>query len=137
MSDPSLPVLPVPEGVKSSYIDTTSSCGLLFHILSSGYDPLRQKPLILLLQGAPELAFTWRHIIAPLACEGYHVVAPDQRGYGRTTGWDTRPYASVDLTEFHSTNLVRDLICLVHALSYTEVHCIISHDFGTVPGTCK
>jgi pimeloyl-ACP methyl ester carboxylesterase len=41
----------------------------------------------------------------------------------------------VDLTEFHVTNLVRELICLVYALGYTEVHCIISHDFGTVPGS--
>jgi pimeloyl-ACP methyl ester carboxylesterase len=131
----SLPPLPLPEGVNSSYVDTTSTCGLLFHILSSGYDPLHQKPLILLLHGAPELAFTWRHIIAPLAAEGYHVVAPDQRGYGRTTGWDTRPFDSVDLTEFHISNLVRDLVCLTYALGYTEVHSIVSHDFGTLPGT--
>jgi pimeloyl-ACP methyl ester carboxylesterase len=130
-----LPPLPLPEGVNSSYVDTTTTCGLLFHVLSSGYDPSHQKPLILLVHGAPELAFTWRHIIAPLAEQGYHVVAPDQRGYGRTTGWDTRPYESVDLTEFHITNLVRDLICLVDALGYTSVHSIISHDFGTLPGT--
>jgi pimeloyl-ACP methyl ester carboxylesterase len=131
----SLPPLPLPEGVNSSYVDTTTTCGLLFHILSSGYDPLHQKPLILLVHGAPELAFTWRHIIAPLARKGYHVVAPDQRGYGRTTGWDTRPFKSVDLTEFHITNLVHDLICLVDAPGYTSVHSIISHDFGTLPGT--
>ncbi|ODQ71244.1 hypothetical protein LIPSTDRAFT_64976 [Lipomyces starkeyi NRRL Y-11557] len=57
--------------------------------------------------------------MAPLAAEDYHVVAPDQRGYGRTTGWDNRP----------------DLICLVNALGYTEVLSIISNDFGTLPGT--
>jgi pimeloyl-ACP methyl ester carboxylesterase len=131
----SLPSLPLPEGVNSSHVDTTTTCGLLFHILSSGFDPSNQKPLILLVHGAPELAFTWRHIIAPLAQKGYHVVAPDQRGYGRTTGWDTRPFESVDLTKFHITNLVRDLICLVNALGYTSVHSIISHDFGTLPGT--
>jgi pimeloyl-ACP methyl ester carboxylesterase len=131
----SLPPLPLPDGVNSSYVDTTSTCGLLFHILSSGFDPTNPKPLILLIHGAPELAFTWRHIIAPLAQKGYHVVAPDQRGYGRTTGWDTRPFESVDLTEFHITNLVRDLICLVNALGYSSVHSIISHDFGTLPGT--
>lgn len=131
----SLPSLPLPQGVNSSYVDTTTTCGLLFHILSSGSDPSNQKPLILLIHGAPELAFTWRHIIAPVARQGYHVVAPDQRGYGRTTGWDTRPFESVDLTEFYITNLVRDLICLVNALGYTSVHSIISHDFGTLPGT--
>lgn len=133
MSD--LPALPLPDGVNSSYVDTTSTCGLSYHILSSGYDPNHQKPLVLLIHGAPELAFTWRHIMGPLAAQGYHVVAPDQRGYGRTTGWDNRPYEFADLEEFHITNLVRDLICLVDALGYTEVHSIISHDFGTLPGT--
>ncbi|KAH0161159.1 alpha/beta-hydrolase, partial [Aureobasidium melanogenum] len=67
-----------------------------------------------------------------LAAQGYYVVAPDQRGYGRTTGWDTRPFQEVDLNQFTMTNLVRDLVCLVYALGYKEVHCHIGHDFGAV-----
>lgn len=124
--------LQLPEGVKSSYIDCTTSCGLVFHIISAGADTARQRPLILLTHGYPELAFSWRNIIPRLAAEGYYVVAPDQRGYGRTTGWDTQPFDQVDLNQFTLTNLVRDLVCLVYGLGYEKVHCIIGHDFGAV-----
>jgi len=127
-----LPSLPLPEGVESSYVDCTKPCGLSFHILSSGRDESRQKPLILLIHGYPELAFSWRKLIPALTAKGYYVVAPDQRGYGRTTGWDTSPWDKVDLTQFTMTNLVRDLVCLVYALGYKKVHCIIGHDFGAV-----
>jgi len=46
------------------------------------------RPAVLLLHGFPELAYSWRKVMLPLAAAGYHVIAPDQRGYGRTTGWD-------------------------------------------------
>ena len=39
-------------------------------------------PLVVLAHGFPELAFSWRHQIGVLAAAGYHVLAPDQRGYG-------------------------------------------------------
>ena len=133
-SSASLPPLPLPKGVESSYVDCTSSCGLVFHILSAGRDPSTQtqKPLILLTHGYPELAFSWRNIIPRLAAKGYHVVAPDQRGYGRTSGWDSKDWDKVDLRQFTMTNLVRDLVCLVYALGYDKVHCIVGHDFGAV-----
>ena len=67
-----------------------------------------------------------------IAAEGYHVVAYDQRGYGRTTGWDTREFSSVDLNTFTFTRLVRDAVILVNALGYKEVACVIGHDFGAV-----
>jgi len=67
-----------------------------------------------------------------IAEDGYYVVAYDQRGYGRTTGWDTREYASVDLNTFTFTRLVRDVVILVNALGYKEVACVIGHDFGAV-----
>ncbi|KAF2221758.1 Alpha/Beta hydrolase protein [Elsinoe ampelina] len=127
-----LPPLPLPDGVKSSYVDCTTSCGLNFHILSGGSNEGVKKPLILLMHGYPELAFSWRNIIPKLAAQGYYVVAPDQRGYGRTTGWDTRSYDEVDLRQFTITNLIRDIVCLVYALGYEKVHCIIGHDFGGV-----
>lgn len=128
----SLPPLPLPEGVTESYIDCTSSCGLVFHVISAGGDASRSRPLILLTHGYPELAYSWRKIIPSLAAQGYYVVAPDQRGYGRTTGWDTRSFHEVDLNQFTMTNLVRDLVCLVYALGYEKVHCHIGHDFGAV-----
>ena len=66
----------------------------------------------------------------PLAAMGHYVVAFDQRGYGRTTGWDTSPYADVDLRTFQQTNLLRDVVVLVQRLGYDKVKCVIGHDFG-------
>ncbi|OCL11427.1 alpha/beta-hydrolase [Glonium stellatum] len=68
----------------------------------------------------------------PLAQAGYYVVAIDQRGYGRTTGWDNSGFSKVDLSQFTLTNLVRDKVILVNALGYRKVHCVIGHDFGAV-----
>lgn len=124
-----LPPLPLPEGITEDYIDCTSSCGLNFHILQSGQ---KTNPLILFCHGFPELAFSWRKILPSIASQGYYCVAMDQRGYGRTTGWEQKPYHEVDLNEYTLTNLVRDLVCLVYGLGYTTVHTIIGHDFGGV-----
>src|SRR5262249_37856463 len=83
----------LPAGVRSRFIDDIN--GLRVHILEAGD---KGRPLILLLHGFPELAYSWRKVMPALAEAGYHVVAPDQRGYGRTTGWsanyddDLRPF---------------------------------------------
>ncbi|EGD88026.2 uncharacterized protein TERG_04277 [Trichophyton rubrum CBS 118892] len=126
-----LPPLPLPEGVTSRQIDTAPR-GISFHILEAGYSAAHDRPLILLLHGFPELAYSWRKVMPLLASGGYYVVAPDQRGFGRTTGWDTRDYDNVDLRDFAVTNLVRDMVVLVHALGYKSVECIVGHDFGAV-----
>ena len=60
------------------------------------------------------------------------MVAYDQRGYGRTTGWDTRSFSEVDLRNFAFSKLVTDAVRLVYALGYKEVTCIIGHDFGSL-----
>ena len=64
-----------------------------------------------------------------LAAAGYHVIAPDQRGYGRTTGWDAR--YDGDLAPFRFSNLVRDALGLVSAFGYRSVDAVIGHDFGS------
>jgi pimeloyl-ACP methyl ester carboxylesterase len=97
------------------------------HILEAGFDG--DRPLIVLLHGFPELAYSWRKVILPVAQAGFHVVAPDQRGYGRTTGWDGT--YDGDLPAFRMTELVRDLLALVSALDAREVHAVIGHDFGS------
>ena len=61
--------------------------GLTMHVLEAGFET-KGRPCLLLLHGFPELAFSWRKVMPALAEAGYHVIAPDQRGYGRTTGWD-------------------------------------------------
>src|SRR5258708_11810256 len=42
----------------------------------------RGAPVVVLAHGFPELAYSWRHQIPALADAGYHVLAPDPRGYG-------------------------------------------------------
>ncbi len=65
----------------------------------------------------------------PMAEAGFHVIAPDQRGYGRTTGWDS-DYDG-DLASFHMFNLVRDAVGLVYTLGYRSVAAVVGHDFGS------
>ena len=65
----------------------------------------------------------------PLVAAGYHVVAPDQRGYGRTTGWDG-DYDG-DVASFRMLNLVRDVMALVWALGYRSVKAVFGHDAGS------
>lgn len=124
-----LPPLPLPSGIQEDYVNCTASCGLNYHVLKAGKPG---QPLILFCHGYPELAYSWRKVMPSIAVQGYYCVAMDQRGYGRTTGWDQKPYHEVDLTQYTMTNLVRDLVCLVYRLGYTTVHTIIGHDFGGV-----
>src|ERR1700739_3833281 len=76
--------VPMDAGIRSRRIDGVN--GLSMHILEAGYRQPDQ-PLVLLLHGFPELAFSWRKLMPLIAARGYHVIAPDQRGYGATTGW--------------------------------------------------
>ena len=73
----------LPSGIRSRVVDGVN--GLSMHILEAGHEGPK-RPCLLLLHGFPELAYRWRKVMLPLAQAGYHVVAPDQRGYGRTTG---------------------------------------------------
>lgn len=65
----------------------------------------------------------------PLAAAGYHVIAPDQRGYGRTTGWDDA--YDVDLSSFSFLTTVRDALALVFALGHRSVEAVVGHDAGS------
>ena len=96
-------------------------------MLEAGYETAG-RPAVLLLHGFPELAYSWRKVMLPLASAGYHVIAPDQRGYGRTTGWDDSYDADPD--PFRILNMVRDAMALVYALGYRSVAMIVGHDAG-------
>ncbi|KAJ5723868.1 hypothetical protein N7488_001903 [Penicillium malachiteum] len=124
-----LPSLPLPKGVTSRFISTPD---LTFHILEAGATPVQDRPLIVLLHGFPEIAYSWRRVLPKLADAGFHAIAPDQRGFGRTTGWDTRSFEDVDLASFSLTNLVRDIVVMVHALGYRSLHCAVGHDCGAI-----
>src|SRR5437870_12984988 len=101
----------LPAGVRSRFVDGVN--GLRMHLLEAGFET-PGRPLLLLLHGFPVLAYSWRKIIVPLAEAGFHFVAPDQRVYGRTTGWDP-DYDGV-LAPLRMLNLVRDALGLVAAL---------------------
>ena len=120
-----LPDIPLPRGVRSRFVDDIN--GLRMHVLEAGYET-DNRPCVLLLHGFPELAYSWRKVMLPLAAAGFHVIAPDQRGYGRTTGWDAGYDA--DLTPFRMLNVVRDALGLVFALGHRSVAAVIGHDFG-------
>ncbi|HEY5637727.1 MAG TPA: alpha/beta fold hydrolase [Burkholderiales bacterium] len=98
------------------------------HVLEAGFES-PGRPCVLLLHGFPELAYSWRKLMLPLAEAGYHVVAPDQRGYGRTTGW--RAGYDDPLHPFRLMNLARDALGLVSALGYRSVAAVVGHDFGS------
>ena len=117
--------LPLPPAIRSRQIDGIN--GLSVHVLEAGFET-PGRPLILLLHGFPEIAYSWRKVMPALAAAGYHVVAPDQRGYGRTTGWD--PNFDGDLHSFRMFNLVRDTMGLLAALDRRSVTAVVGHDFG-------
>ena len=59
----------------------------------------RGAPVVVLAHGFPELAYSWRHQIPALAAAGYHVLAPDQRGYGGSSAPSAiEDYDVVELT---------------------------------------
>ncbi len=92
--------------------------GIRMHIAEQG-----RGPLVILLHGFPEIWYSWRHQIGVLADAGYHVVAPDQRGYGETGS----PAESDKYTQLH---LVGDVIGLMDALG-EETAIIVGHDYGS------
>src|ERR1700761_5672932 len=119
--DPSL----LPSGIRARHIPGVNGLGI--HILESGFET-PNRPCILLQHGFPELAYSWRKIMVPLAAAGFHVVAPDLRGYGRTTGWSA--VYDDDQRPFRLLNAVRDAMGLVSALGHRGTTAVIGHDFG-------
>ena len=119
----------LPAGIRARFVPGIN--GLSMHVLEAGFERPpgdAARPCVLLLHGFPELAYSWRKVMLPLAAAGYHVIAPDQRGYGRTTGWNG-DYDG-DLASFRVLNLVRDALALVAAFGYRQVD-VVGHDFGS------
>ena len=116
----------LPAGIRARFVPDIN--GLNMHVLEAGFET-GGRPCVLLLHGFPELAYSWRKVMLPLARAGYHVIAPDQRGYGRTTGWDGA--YDGDVGSFRVLNLVRDTLGLVSALGYRSVQAVVGHDFGS------
>src|SRR5262245_37636627 len=81
-----------------------------------------QGPLILLCHGWPELSHSWRHQIGAIADAGFHVVAPDMRGFGRSS-------APAEIAAYSIFDTVGDMVALVAALGETRA-VIVGHDWG-------
>jgi pimeloyl-ACP methyl ester carboxylesterase len=106
-------------------VDTNN--GVVLHILEAGFET-PGKPCVVLLHGFPELAYCWRNQLLPLARAGFHVVAPDLRGYGlsasKAVSFDD------DLLPYSMLNRVGDVLGLVRALGYEKVSAVVGHDWG-------
>ena len=96
---------------------TIETNGIRMHLAEQG-----AGPLVVLCHGFPESWYSWRHQLAALAEAGFHAVAPDMRGYGRTD----RPEAIDQYTLFH---LIGDIVGLLDALG-AEQAVIAGHDWG-------
>ena len=120
-----LPSSVLPAGVRSRILPGIN--GLDIHVLESGFEQ-KGRPAVLLLHGFPEIAYSWRKQLPALAAAGYHAIAPDQRGYGRTTGWSADYDA--DLSPFRFMGLLREAIGVLYALGHRTAEAVVGHDFG-------
>ncbi|MER0443967.1 alpha/beta hydrolase [Streptomyces sp. Edi4] len=91
--------------------------GIRLHIAEEG-----EGPLVVLLHGFPESWHSWRHQFGPLAAAGFRVVAPDQRGYGRSDH-------PTDVAAYSILHLVGDVVALVRALGEEKAY-VVGHDWG-------
>ena len=116
----------LPAGIRSRFVNNID--GLRMHVLEAGFEG-KGRPCVLLLHGFPELAYSWRKVMLPLASAGFHVIAPDRRGHGRTSGWDVG--YDDDLDPFGTLHQVRDLLGLISAFGYRSVAAVTGHDHGS------
>ena len=96
---------------------TVRGDGIDLHVTEAG-----DGPPVILAHGFPELAYSWRHQLPALAAAGYHAVAPDMRGYGRTD----QPPAIDDYDILHLTG---DLLAILDDLGH-ERAVFVGHDWG-------
>jgi pimeloyl-ACP methyl ester carboxylesterase len=96
---------------------TISANGIELFVLEQG-----EGPLVLLCHGWPELSYSWRHQIPAIAEAGFHVVAPDMRGFGRTS-------APADVAAYSIFDTAGDMVALVTALDEKQA-VIVGHDWG-------
>jgi len=95
--------------------------GVEIHVTEAG--PADGPPVIL-AHGFPELSYSWRHQIPVLADAGYHVLAPDQRGYGRSS-------QPAEVEVYDIVHLTDDLVALIDDVG-RDTAAIVGHDWGSM-----
>jgi pimeloyl-ACP methyl ester carboxylesterase len=122
----------LPPGIRSRVLDNIN--GIRVHVLEAGFETPKRRA-VLLIHGFPELAYSWWQVMPQLAAAGYHVFAPDLRGYGRTGG--TEVSFDDDLGSFRTFNRVTDMVALVSAFGYRSLAAVVGHDVGSgIAGWC-
>src|ERR1044072_5316457 len=96
---------------------TIAANGSEMHVAEAG-----EGPLVLMCHGWPELWYSWRHQLVALAEAGFHAVAPDMRGFGRTS-------APQDVAAYTILHTVGDMVALVAALGEPRAR-LVGHDWG-------
>src|SRR5205085_2127295 len=111
--------LSITEGIHMTEIKhrTIDTNGIKMHIAEAG-----EGPLVLMLHGFPELWYSWRHQLPALAEAGYHAVAPDVRGYGRTDA--PKPIEAYSMKE-----MTADAVGVLDALG-EQTAVVVGHDWG-------
>lgn len=79
-------------------------------------------PAVVFCHGFPDLAFGWRHVLPAVAGAGFRAIAPDQRGYGRSSAPD-------DVSAYRLTQLTGDLVALLDAFDIDRAF-FVGHDWG-------
>jgi len=102
---------------KSSLV---SANGVALEVFEAGQEN-KGNPIVL-CHGWPEHAFSWRHQMPALAAAGYHVIVPNQRGYGRSSRPD-------QVTDYDISHLTGDLAALLDHFGYAEA-VFVGHDWG-------
>jgi pimeloyl-ACP methyl ester carboxylesterase len=117
----------LPLGIRSRYIDNNN--GLRMHFLEAGFED-RARPCVVLLHGFPELAYTWRNQLLPLAQAGFHAVAPDLRGYGRSVKAPVK--FDDNILPYRLLNRLSDVLGFVRAIGYERVAAVVGHDWSSL-----
>jgi pimeloyl-ACP methyl ester carboxylesterase len=108
----------VPPSIRSRRVATN---GVELDALDAG-DP--DAPVVVLAHGFPESAWSWRHQLPALADAGFHVLAPDQRGYGRSS-------APTEVDAYGIESLTADLLGLVDDAGQEQA-VFVGHDWGSL-----
>lgn len=108
---------PSPAEELGVHFRTVDSNGVKLRVAEMG-----KGPLVILVHGFPESWYSWRHQMPAIAAAGYHVVAPDMRGYGKSD----KPTAVEDYDVKHTTD---DLVAIVDAMG-EKTAILVAHDWG-------